>query len=464
MASETERMSRAIRLRPYQLQCIAALKDAFDRGRQAPILQLPTGGGKTHIFAEIIRRLAGYHPVLVLVHRRELIHQTSQKLTDAGVPHGIIAAGFTPSPRENVQVASIQTLAKRGIEGRPDLIVIDEAHHARADSWRRVLEAMRGAYILGCTATPARLDGKGLGVRFGGLFDDVVSGPSIGELITDGYLSPVRCFAPAQQIDTSAIRTRLGDYDVAQLSAAADVNAITGDAVEQYRNRADHQPAIAFCVSVDHGEHVAMAFREAGYRSACVHGKLPTQERDRLIKGLGTGEIEVLTSCELISEGLDVPSVGAVILLRPTKSLVLHMQQIGRGMRPSPGKAALIVNDHAGNIRRHGLPEHDRVWSLAGVDKAPGEAPVKRCPECHAIVPLSTMECPNCGYEWRRVRLRHERGDLAEINADAALIRIPYRQILHMRLTKKQLRIYAEAHGYKPGWVWYRMKAMEMQR
>jgi superfamily II DNA or RNA helicase len=418
----------------------------------APILQLATAAGKTVIFAETIRRLAGLR-VLVLVHRRELIAQASRKLADAGVPHGVIAAGFASDPSAAVQIASVQTLARR-LDALPefDLIVIDECHHARAASWRR-LSVHPDAKLLGVTATPARLDGKGLGVKHGGLFDTIVCGPPSAELIEDGYLSKVRCFSPARKIDTAGLRTRLGDYEVSGLAAASDNAAVTGDAVEHYRKHADHRPAIAFCVTVDHAKHVAETFRKAGYRSKCIHGELPTAQRDRLISWFGSGYIEVLTSWEIISEGLDVPSVGAVILLRPTKSLTLHLQQIGRGMRPAPGKGALVVLDHAGNVIRHGLPEHDRVWTLNGVvqERQPGEAKVKVCPDCSAIVAVATQTCPHCGHVFWVARIETESGTLTEIKSEAALLRLSYHQIVKLRLSETQLRAYAKSRGYRSG-------------
>jgi superfamily II DNA or RNA helicase len=246
-------------------------------------------------------------------------------------------------------------------------------------------------------------------------------GPSTKELIDGGYLSPVRCFVPPQRIDRARLRTVAGDYVRDQLASVMDHAVITGDAIVHYRRQADHQPAIAFCSRVDHAEHVAQAFRAAGYRSHCVHGGTRKDERDALIAGLGNGAVEVLTSADLISEGLDVPVVGAVILLRPTKSLVLHRQQIGRGMRPAPGKVALIVNDHVGNCLTHGLPEIEPVWSLDGVEKPAGEAPVWECPECGCLNPLNSRVCEACGYE-RPAPERGTRetipGELTELTAE----------------------------------------------
>ena len=446
------------RLYYFQLRCVGALMRAFGEHR-APILQAATGAGKTVILAEIVRRAAGQR-VLVLAHRRELVRQTSKKLTNAGVAHGIIAPGFEPTPAAPVQVASVQTVVRRLDKLADfDLIVIDEAHHAVAATYRAVVARLSDAKLLGLTATPARLDGRGLGVEHGGLFDAIVCGPPIAELIEDGYLTPVRCFSPTHVINTTKLRIKLGDYDPSMLAAAADRTVITGDAVKEYRRHADHQPAMAFSVSVKHAQHVAAAFREEGYRAECVHGGLPTSERDRLIAGLGTGDIEILASCEILGEGLDVPAVGAVILLRPTMSLTVHLQQIGRGLRPAPGKRELVVLDHAGNVARHGLPDHDRVWTLDGVEeRRPGETRVKTCPGCRLIVAAATRVCPCCGHVFWVDRRVERTGTLTEIRSDAALLRLTYEQIMRLRLSEAQLRLIAEARGYRPGWVWHRLQ------
>ena len=450
-------------LRPYQRQAVNDLRAAYAAGYEAPVLQLATAAGKTIIFAEVTRGAwSKGRRVLVLVHRRELIRQASKKLTLAGVPHGIIAAGFAPRPNELVQGASIQTAARRSL---PDfnLIVIDECHHAVAPTWRSVIAKQPHAKILGVTATPARLDGKGLGKDAGGIFDAIVSGPSIRGLTSDGYLSPYRCFVPKRRLDLVGVRTRAGDFATADLAERVDRPEIAGDAVAQYRLLADHRPAIAFCVTVEHAERVAETFRAAGYRSAAVHGGLDTRERDRLIGGLSTGEVEILTSCEIIGEGLDVPNVGAVILLRPTKSLVLHLQQIGRGMRPAPSGDALIVLDLAANTLRHGLPDMERRWSLAGAEKPEGDAPVRVCPNCGAVNPLGAVECELCGEEFPRPRGRgiiEVVDSLAELTPHrlAAVIALPYRRVISGRFSEAELRAYAQSRGCKRGWVFYRLR------
>jgi DNA repair protein RadD len=462
---QLEASTSGIALRRYQEDAIGWLRHSYRTGHRAPLLCLPTAAGKTIIFVSVALGASrkGLR-TLVTVHRRELLRQAAAKLEWAGVPFGIIAAGFEPHPEFQTQVGSIQTLTRRlDTIGNFDLIIIDEAHHARAETWGRLFEAQPQAKLLGVTATPARLDEKGLGIVDGGPFDDLIVGAQSAELIADGYLAPARCFVPKQRIDLHDVRVRAGDYVAEELAAVVDHAKITGDAVEQYRKLADHLPAIVFCITVAHAEHVAEAFREAGYRAACVHGGTPTAERDALIAGLGDGSVEVLTNCALIDEGLDVPSVGAVILLRPTQSLVLHRQQIGRGMRPAPGKDALVVLDHVGNSLVHGLAETEVAWSLAGVEKESAEAPVWACPTCDCVNPLATRVCTGCGYEKPApppAKVLVAPGELAELTAErlAAIRAMSYAQVVGEMRSEAELRAYAISRGYHSGWVRHRLR------
>ena len=388
-----------IDLRPYQAQDVERLRAAYAEGHRAVCYALPTGAGKTIVFAHVIDgAVRKGRRVGVLVHRRELVRQAADKLARTGVPHGILAAGLDKNHDAPVLVMSVQTAARR-LDRLPklDFIVADETHHAVSETWARVIAHWPAAKLLGVTATPARLDGKGLGIAAGGAFDHLTIGATVLDLQAGGFLARSRVFVPARLINTSGVHRLGGDFQAGELAERARV--VTGDAVREYQIRADHQPAIAYGCTVAHAESIAHAFRHAGYRAACVHGGLPTPERDGLIQGLATGEIEVLTSCDLISEGLDVPSVGAVILLRPTESLALAMQQIGRGMRPAAGKEALVVLDHAGNCLRHGLPESEREWTLDGAPKRDGAAHAFgwRCEACGCFNGLDAEACEECG-------------------------------------------------------------------
>lgn len=296
-----------IALRAYQARDVDRLRAAYADGRRAVCYCLPTGGGKTVVFAHVIDSAVGKgRRVGVLVPRRELVRQAADKLSWAGVEQGVLAAGLDHDHDAPVLVMSAQTAARR-LDRLPklDFVVIDEAHHAAASSWARLIAHWPHAKLLGVTATPCRLDGKGLGVEAGGFFDDLTIGATVAELQSGGFLARSRVFVPARLIDTRGVRTRAGDFQIGELAERA--SAVTGDAVIEYRTRADHQPAIAYGRTVAHAQSIAAAFGAAGYRSACVHGGLAIAERDRLIQGLANGEVEVLSSCDLISEASTSP-------------------------------------------------------------------------------------------------------------------------------------------------------------
>lgn len=457
-------------LRSYQAEGVESVRDSYRRGRRAPLLVLPTGAGKTVVFSHIAHGTQSRGKrVLILAHRRELVRQAGRKLADAGVSHCIIAPGFTPT-NDLVQVASVQTLARR-VETLPpfDLIVIDEAHHAVAGQWARIVAAQPRARLLGVTATPERMDGRGLGLQAGGCFDDMVLGPSAADLIGMGFLTPARVYAPAEKPDFSGVRTKGGDFDAKQLEARVNVATITGDVVAHYRKLASGLPTIAFCITVQHAQDVAASFRAAGFRAVCGHGGMAQGERDAAINGLATGDVQILTTCDLVSEGLDVPTVSAAILLRPTKSLGLYLQQVGRGLRPAPGKQHLVVLDHAGCTTMHDMPDAPRAWSLKGRPKSPAEPDMQHCPECLAVQRTARV-CTACGFEfWEEEEEREGRslvqedGELVEMDeARIAKLRAGrLRDHLTGRETRQQLEEIALARGYKRGWI---TKVLEEQR
>jgi DNA repair protein RadD len=420
------------------------------------------------VFSHIVpAALAKGRSVMVPVPRRELLRQASEKPTTAGVAHGIIAPGHAATDHP-VQVASVQTLARRLDQMRqapPRLVIIDEAHHAVAGQWRAILDAFRAAHQLGVTATPIRSVGAGLGVRAGGVFDALVCGPSIADLMAEKHLVRARVFAPVVVPDLTGIRTRSGDYEAAQLAEAMSAPQVVGCAVEHYRRHAAGLPTVLFAASVLHAEAMAGAFRAAGIRAVAVSGVTPPAERDAAVAGLATGAVEVLCSCDLISEGLDVPAIGAVILLRPTKSLALYLQQVGRGLRAADGKAALVVMDHAGNTLTQGLPDAPRRWTLDGLGpKPPSKHRTMKafCAACAAVLSRGAAECGGCGAPARSpaAPTRHENGTLTEVTtADAerldALRTRPIRMLLREVRTVDDLAAIQRARSYKPAWVRY---------
>jgi superfamily II DNA or RNA helicase len=442
-------------LRPYQERGVADIRQCFGRGVRSVLYQSPTGSGKTVLFAFIVAgAMARGNKILILAHRDEIVRQVAAALLELGVAHGIVAAGYerTPGP---VQVANVATLLRHLEEVQaPDLIVVDEAHHAVAGMWRKILAHWPGAKVLGVTATPERLDGKGLN----DVFDELVIGPTVAELIAQDFLSKFTTYAPARSPDLSGVRSRAGDYAVDQLSNAMSKGIIIDGAVDEYVRLCSGVPAIAFCVDIAHSQLVAERFMARGYRAAHVDGNTDADERRDLIAALGTGGIQVLCNCGLISEGLDVPAVVAVILLRPTKSLALYLQQVGRALRP--GKPKALILDHSGNTFRHGLVDAPRTWSLAGRPKGErqGETPLCRCEQCGALNPIAALVCSDCGAQLREPPSKREIriGPLVELHQLTTdhLTTMTYRQALSWAGDSvDRLRLVAQARGYKRGWV-----------
>lgn len=445
-------------LRDYQQACIDGVRQAFARGRRAPLLVSPTGSGKTVMFKFIAEAASAKGSrVGILVHRKELLNQASRKLDHE---HGIIRAGVTPRPQLPIQIASVQTLVQRvsrppwGLpEYKFDLIIIDEAHHASASTYTKILAAQPRAKILGVTATPCRGDGRGLS----DIFDDLILGPTVQELIDAGHLAPVDVYAPSM-IDVQGVATVAGDYNKKELETASDKPTITGDAIEHYRRFAHGQTAIAFCVSVAHSEHVAAAFHAAGYRARSVSGQTPEQERDDAIEGLGEGRWDVLTMCDLANEGLDIPVVVCGIMLRPTKSLGLCKQQMGRVLRPAPGKERAIILDHAGNCLRHGLPATEHDWTLEGVDKSKRtkksepQVQVSYCPACYHIF-AKASRCPACGTIIAAPReIAEVAGELQKLD-EAAFAKAKRREVGRCRRLEDLVEL-AYNRGYKNPHKW----------
>lgn len=437
-----------IQLRDYQSDAVNLVRQSFAAGKRAPLLVLPTGGGKTTIFSYVTDSAAKKgRTVYLLCHRAELVKQISATLARFGCQHQIIAPG--PIVRQSqveqfrahgrtfvhhgarVFVASVQTLVRRlDAYPQPDLIVVDEAHHLTTDStWGRIVEHYPDARLLPVTATPIRLDGRGLGAGAGGVADDLIMGPTMADLIDGGFLSRYRIFAPPNALDLKGVRTRAGDYAKDQLATAVDKPSITGDAVEHYQRLAAGKRAVVFCVSVAHAQHVAAEFEQAGVRSEFLDGTLDALERDRIIKRFEAGETLVLSSCDIVSEGFDLPAIEVAILLRPTQSLALYLQQVGRALRTFPGKAEAIILDHVGAVVTHGLPDEAREWTLDGERKSgkrkaeptdePGIDRLSNCPKCFSIH-LPAPACPTCGhvYPIRARQIEQTDGTLQELTSD----------------------------------------------
>jgi DNA repair protein RadD len=393
-------------LRPYQVSARTGLQAEYRAGKRRVLLVLPTGGGKTTVAADLVQRaLAIGHRVVFLAHRKELIDQCSARLAQFGIDHGVIMAGHPNwRPWLSVQVASIQTLHARSDSPEiraPDLIIIDEAHRAKASTYLAALERWSGAWVLGLTATPWRSDGKGLA----DLFEASVVASTPTELTALGFL--VRCDgfgygAP----DLSGVSTSRGDYNELELAEKMNTVRINGEIVSRWRQHANGWRTVAFAVDIKHSQAIVQQFRDAGVPAEHVDGTTPKDERAAILARLASGETRVVSNVGVLTEGWDCPAVSCVILARPTKSVGLYMQCVGRGLRPFPGKSICRIHDHAGSLAMHGPPDEDRDYSLAADVKvrkrnADEKAPVI-CPQCLRTCKQDDRSCVACGFAFEQ--------------------------------------------------------------
>jgi superfamily II DNA or RNA helicase len=449
-------------LRPYQTDIAAEFEAHVERGDRSILLVAPTGSGKTVVAAAIIA--SSDRRVLVVAHRREIVNQTADKLTARGVPHGIIQAGDEKKlrPMATVQVASIQTLHARAIRSNAmlmpaaDLLIIDEAHHACAMTYGKVIEAYPNAIILGLTATPCRGDGRGLG----GIFKTMIECPQVPDLIEQGYLVKARVYAPVDP-DLRGIKTQAGDYVEAQLAERMDQDKLVGDIVTHWFKYGERRKTVAFACSVGHSVHIRDEFVRAGVRTEHLDGETSIDERAAILGRLASGETEVVCNCMVLTEGFDLPDMGCIILARPTKKMGLYRQMIGRGLRPADGKSDVVVLDHAGAVFRHGLPEDYVAWTLSPDLKATAPEHQKRqgsyesklleCSQCSALR-VGGKPCPNCGFLPQRPAefVATAAGELGLVTAGKA-------RVYYDEFAKAQwhgmLTAVAVERGYKPGWV-----------
>jgi len=394
----------------------SSLKEILRKFRQrfkAALLVAPCGYGKTIVFSAIAKRAKDKgNRVLICVHRQELLRQTCLTLKKFDVSYGIIASGYEMKPHEKVQVASIQTLCRRikipiqrrggnkvdGVVLPPTLLIIDEAHHAIAPTFQKVISHF-DCKVLGVTATPWRSNGEGLNK----IFDCMIIGGTADELINQGRLCRPIYYAPPQQVDLEGVKISMGDFDKVEISKRVNKPTVTGDAIEHYKRICPEKRAVVFCVSRKHADDVAVQFNLAGVPAASIDGSLSDRDRFQRIKDLKNGYIKVLTSCELISEGFDLPTIEAAIMLRPTKSLAIYIQQAGRALRTAEGKQNAIILDHVGNCFRFGAIEQINDWSLEGLSKKTKEKEnlpiVRRCKMCFAILSMSAKRCHLCNSE-----------------------------------------------------------------
>lgn len=486
-----------IELRGYQRELVRQASEFY---RNAPpeaaalLMQSATGSGKTRTAAYIVNQYASTgRQVLWLVHREELLMQAALTFAEYGIKHRLICAASSERAikaqefREHgrsfvdsfapVIIASIQTIVRR-MDAlpwlQPSQIVADEAHLSLAATWRTVLAKWPTARLLGLTATPTRLDGQAFDRAGGGLYDALICGPRVADLIAWGNLADYEVYAPPLEF-TRAKRTKMkgGDFDPKALEAEFDKPVIFGDVVAHYRKYSHGKPGIAFCPTVAVSERFAQAFRDAGYRAVAIDGQTDDTVRRRSLQELARGELDVVTSVSILIEGTDIPLATTALLLRRTESEVIYRQAVGRVLRPHPQKDRAIILDFVGAIARHGLPDGEREWTLDGKPRSERQGnpeaavTIRTCPKCFAIHEPAP-QCPSCSYVYTtRDRAPEEvAGELVRITPEmraemAAKAEAERKQAKRVRITEeRQCRTLAELEqlgkdrGYRFAAAW----------
>jgi len=438
-----------MQLRDYQQQLKGGIYREWHSGSKATCAVSPTGSGKTVLMGSVAHdHYVDHVPGCVIAHRAELVSQISMALARFGIEHDIIAAATTVKfcisqhivelgrsyyrSGSTVTVASVDTLKARAAKlsqwfADQRWWMLDECHHLLSgNKWGVVVAAMKNARGLGVTATPIRADRKSLHVDQGGVFDSMVVGPSMRELIERGSLCDYRIFAPPQSIDLTDVKIgSTGDYSQPGLRQAAHKSKVVGDVVGHYKRLADGLRGITFTVDVEQANELADAFNAAGVPALAVSAKTPDAVRAAAVDKLKRGVVKQLVNVDLFGEGFDVPAVEVVSMARPTMSYGLYVQQFGRALRTLDGKSHGIIIDHVGNVKSHGLPDAPREWRLFNEERGKRRTrdedviPVASCTKCYAAYERTHKVCPFCGFSAEpegRSRPEQVDGDLIELD------------------------------------------------
>lgn len=381
-------------LRDYQSRAITALRGWVSAGRRRPLLVAPTGSGKSIILTEVTKlalQMGG--SVLIVVHLRELVSQTYRHLQSLGVERIGVMRGDDGrvDPWAKVQIASIQTLARRD-RPKATVVILDEAHRSLADSYvTNVWEAYQDAIIIGCTATPCRGDGRPLGERY----DCLVEAATYSALIAAGHVAEPIVYSPERSPDLSGVRRVAGDWDDGELERR--MSALVGNLTDEWRAHAGGRKTIVFASGISHSRNIVERFNAMGVSAEHLDGTTPGTEREAILARLETGETSVVSNCAVLTEGFDMPSIRCAVIARPTLSLVLHMQTAGRCLRP--GAERPVILDHADNCARFGFPHEDRVWRLDGpAVRKTVVNPYRTCGQCFVYFERRLKACPYCGW------------------------------------------------------------------
>lgn len=434
-------------LRDYQELAISQLFSEWRDGSKKTLLHLPCGAGKTTIAAYLAKRFEkDGRKTLFVSHRLELCEQAHLRFAVHGIDAGIILPGYHPNGHKTI-VASVQSLVRREMPD-VDLLIVDECHRAMSPVFKKVIDSHVGdrKRVLGLTATVERLDRKPLGR----IFDHLVSPVTIDELVAKKYLVPLRYYAAAEKGLTDGVKKVAGDYAANTMFAKMNKKYLYDNVVERYKKFSGGK-ALVFCCNVEHSQITAKAFAEAGIRAQHLDGETPPQERIKIVRDFRQGRFDVLTNCNLFTEGFDLPDIHAVILNRATASKCLYTQMVGRGMRPSPGKEYGVIIDMGNNVVAHGfvedLQEHDIFKEPRQGD---GVAPMKDCPRCGTMVYAGARACKYCGFIFPIGEMELKEAEFVEVRRKPTP---PHLRKKWSQMTEAELKEFAAFRGYKEGWV-----------
>lgn len=451
-------------LRNYQKELITKIRKSLASGHRHIIVQSPPRTGKTVVMAEIARRTTDKgNRVCFIIHRKEVLDQAKATFKEQGVDPNLLEAGMVQSLTRHVDTMR-----------PPEVILIDEAHHALAKSYRRILEAFPTAYVLLFTATPVRTGRNQLDQ----IADGIIVGKSIKELTEQGFLAPFKYYAAKDKdVDDQKLRrSSTGDYVTASIEDAVS-HKIYSHTVDEYLDKAGGKQAVVYTYSVEAANHLADEFNARGITAEAIDATTSSQVRDTAVLAFRDQKLKVLVNVNLFTEGIDLPNVDCVIMVRPTMSLALYMQFSMRCLNPRPGKTAVII-DQVGNWERFGLPNTDRDWKALAKSKASPAKSLKRggvqviqCPDCFGVVEKNEVEdnaCPLCGYSplVKKRGYAEQKAELLEITesdqvkrikkiiSDQVMLNVSTKRVDQLQ-SRQEFQAYAKLHGYKPGWVWY---------
>jgi superfamily II DNA or RNA helicase len=464
--SQTGGISGAeLTLRPYQAQAVQNLRLALAGGVVRQMLCSPTGSGKTEIGMALVKgaRAKGKR-VAFLCNRVHLVEQTSRRFNRSGIMHGIIQGSNTTRVYEHVLVASIQTVARRGLP-EVDLLIIDEAHTvAGSKEYRAVMAAAKGVPVIGLSATPyARGLGKHYDELGGALFEQMIVAATIPELIADGYLVDCDVYAPSEPDMTGIKQSRNAfgdlDYTDADVGRATDKPELVGDIVTHWLRLAKGTATVCFASNIAHSKHIVERFLAAGVPAEHIDCYTEEQERQAILKRIETGETLVISNVGILAEGWDFPACKTLILARPTRSLIRYIQMAGRVLRPHQSKERALILDHSGTVTRLGFPTDEFPLELddgkprdAAKPTQERDAPLpKACPSCSYM--KTVHKCPVCGFAAeRKANVDVKAGELV------LLAKKPKATKMDKQAFYSQLRWIADDHGYRDGWIAHKYK------